>query len=61
MEKRGVINDRTPGNSCGNSCGCHDEVVAEPTTKEAADVLEDGVTARVADAGTEEVKKKSSE
>ena len=57
MEKRGVINDQTPG-KCGSSCGCPSETGKEPTTKEAADTLEDGVTARAADTVAEELKNK---
>ena len=59
MEKRGVINDRTPTSSCGTSCGCSAKTGEEPTTKEAADALEAGVPAAAADIVAEEIKKKS--
>jgi len=61
MEKRGVINDQTPANTCGTSCGCTGKEGSEPTTKEAADVLEDGVSTRAADIVAAELKKKPTE
>lgn len=50
MEKRGVIDEDTPQEKPTEKRGSCDGKPAAPVTKEAADVLEDHVTVRAANA-----------
>jgi hypothetical protein len=52
MEKRGVVDDKTPQNNC---CGgtCHER---EDMTKESADRIEDSLQTRLAEAAAEACK-----
>lgn len=57
MEKRGIVNDRTPnqsGKCCGGNCGKGQN---QPQTKEAADAQEDHLMTRLSDAAADARKK----
>jgi len=48
MEKRGVIDDNTPG-ACGDGSGDGSGCAGEPTTKQAADRMADHPVTRLED------------